>query len=478
MNSIRGRSTVVKLAIVIVFSLSFAAIWLLSNKQRANASAAGPSPSHTNAPGEDNCTSCHVTFPVNSGTGNIQISGIPHDYLPGRQVNVTVTLNQTDAVIYGFQLTAIDSLGRRAGTLSPPSQSPPQVQLTNGNVGGNARQYIQHTVSGLIPTVFGTKSWTFAWTAPALRVGKVSVYVAGNASNSDGGTSGDYIYTKSTASLSGSAISNFGSDFQSDLAIFRPSNGGWYSYDLATGAVKIATWGLAQDKIAPGDYDGDGTTDLAVFRPSTGAWYILNSTQGFGAATWGLNGDIPAPGDYDGDGKTDIAVYRPSNGTWYILKSTGGFSIGMWGIAEDKPTQADFDADGKTDIAVFRPSTGVWYVLRSSGGFTAVGFGVTGDKPVQADYDGDGRADLAIYRPSTGTWWLSRSTLGVTALPFGLAADTPAPADFDGDGKTDIAVFRPSSGAWYITRSSDGALAAGTWGLSGDRPVPNGYIPE
>src|SRR5215204_7765889 len=75
---------------------------------KVSASASGPSPSHTNAPGEANCTECHSDFVANSGTGNVMISGIPANYLPGQQIPVTVRVNQADAVVYGFQMTALD----------------------------------------------------------------------------------------------------------------------------------------------------------------------------------------------------------------------------------------------------------------------------------------------------------------------------------------------------------------------------------
>ena len=35
---------------------------------KVSASASGPTPSHTNAPGETNCTACHSDFQVNSGS--------------------------------------------------------------------------------------------------------------------------------------------------------------------------------------------------------------------------------------------------------------------------------------------------------------------------------------------------------------------------------------------------------------------------
>ena len=63
------------------------------------------------------------------------------------------------------------------------------------------RQYVEHTSDGLSNGQFGFNSWTFKWTAPAQTAGKVEFYVAGNAANSDGSASGDYIYTKAVSTM-------------------------------------------------------------------------------------------------------------------------------------------------------------------------------------------------------------------------------------------------------------------------------------
>ncbi|MCY7376983.1 MAG: hypothetical protein LH472_13575, partial [Pyrinomonadaceae bacterium] len=108
----------IKLSVVAV-AVSFAlfGIQKFSAKyDKVSASAFGPTPSHTNAPGESNCTACHTGVPLNSGTGGITISGLPANYLPNQQIALTVTASQEDAVNYGFQMTAIDAAGKRVGT--------------------------------------------------------------------------------------------------------------------------------------------------------------------------------------------------------------------------------------------------------------------------------------------------------------------------------------------------------------------------
>ena len=54
------RVAIVKLAIIVVFGLLAVAVFVLNGRQKAAASSAGPSASHTDAPGEDNCTECQI----------------------------------------------------------------------------------------------------------------------------------------------------------------------------------------------------------------------------------------------------------------------------------------------------------------------------------------------------------------------------------------------------------------------------------
>lgn len=203
MSLLNSKVIVLKITIVFAFAGVAVLVGFLSSGQKTLASASGPSPSHTDAPGESNCTECHIDFPVNSGTGKVKISGLPRIYYPDQQIPITVTTSQEDGVVYGFQLTAIDDQGRPAGTWT--LQDTTQTQIVQGFVGPNLRQYVEHTFAGIVPTIFGSKSWTVTWTAPPKPGGKISFHAAGNAANGNGETSGDFIYTTARYSVGGSA---------------------------------------------------------------------------------------------------------------------------------------------------------------------------------------------------------------------------------------------------------------------------------
>jgi hypothetical protein len=457
---------------ILTFAFLFFGVLLFSNKvSKTNAASSGPSPSHTNAPGEDNCTACHTGSPVNSGTGNLAITGLPVNYRVGVTYPLSITLTDADATTYGFQTTSIDKSGLQAGTLGV---SGTLIQTKTGVVAGNSRTYVEHTVDGIVPVVFGSRTWQFNWTAPTTRKGKVSFYIAGNGTNSDGGPGGDRIYTTNVPTYSGTAIASFDGDGKADISVFRPSNNNWYSLNSTNGNFVQSAFGLAGDIITPGDYDGDGKTDQAIFRPSTGTWYLNRSMAGFTAVQFGANGDKPAVGDYDGDGKYDLAVYRASAGVWYIYHiGTNIVRVQQFGISTDIIGQGDYDADGKTDIAVYR--NGTWYIWQSTTlSMVVQQFGLANDLPMQGDYDGDGKTDTAVFRPSTGIWYMNRSTNGFSAAQFGISTDTPCPADYDGDGLMDIAVYR--NGIWYIFYISNGTYLVTGFGLAGDKPIAAGYV--
>lgn len=196
---------------------------------------------------------------------------------------------------------------------------------------------------------------------------------------------------------------DYDGDGKTDAAVARRTGGAiiWYVLKSTDGNLIASQFGLATDFTAPGDYNGDGKFDFAVQRPgatasSQATFYALNWTNGalIVATQWGLSNDLVVPGDYDGDGKTDLAVVREGATSvtplvWYVLRSSDGslLAASFGNTGTDLNVQNDYDGDGKTDIAVWRDSTSTFFVLKSSdNGLIATPWGSPSDFPV-ASYD-------------------------------------------------------------------------------------------
>ena len=214
-----------KLSVLSIAFILYVGFALLDT--RVQAFSGGPPAAHTNAPGEGNCTACHNSFELNSGPGNISISGLPSSYSTNQEVIVSVTTFHPDGFLYGFELTAIDGTGTQAGILVATDDV--NTQLRDAFVGGNPRQYIEQTLAGAFPVVFEQRTWLFKWIAPATNVGPVSFYAAGNGANGDNETTGDFIYTTSATV-----------PFQSDFCLKDAGNGNLLQINLTTGTYQFS----------------------------------------------------------------------------------------------------------------------------------------------------------------------------------------------------------------------------------------------
>src|SRR5437667_5516736 len=61
---------------------------------------------------------CHSSFPLNDPVGRVSVSGLPSaGWIPGQTYPLTVTIQRTGQVAFGFQLSAvIDATNRQAGS--------------------------------------------------------------------------------------------------------------------------------------------------------------------------------------------------------------------------------------------------------------------------------------------------------------------------------------------------------------------------
>lgn len=268
--------------------------------------------------------------------------------------------------------------------------------------------------------------------------------------------------------------------------------------------ARVVRWGEAGDVPLNADFDGDGKSDVTVWRPSNGEWWTIPSSTGVGfrKGVWGGVGDVAVPADYDGDGKADIAIFRAASHEWWIsLSSTGRTVVPLWGDQGDVAVPADYDGDGKDDVAIWRPSTGTWWLAQSTKGIRTQQWGTNGDVPVAAQVDGYMGSDFVVMRPSTRELFMLGSVSGTStsrrlpsfneipvAAPFycwsdtvasfnkvngqwsvpgaltfiyGMAGDVPLPGYYSGSNPTmgaQRAVFRPSEGKWYIHEGQEACI--------------------
>ena len=154
----------------------------------AHKSASGNQIGLTGAPGESNCTNCHVGSTQDGSNENVVtfLDGINPvtEYTPGSSYTVSLTMNSNPAK-KGFSSTALDGTNTMAGN------------FTGEAIGGTqdfssaTRTYVSHTFTS---NTSAQTAWLWTWTAPSAGTGDVTFYVASNSANNDGGTAGDVIY--------------------------------------------------------------------------------------------------------------------------------------------------------------------------------------------------------------------------------------------------------------------------------------------
>ena len=184
------------------------------------------------------------------------------------------------------------------------------------------------------------------------------------------------------------------------------------------GAYEVESVSLGS---AVADFDGDGDTDLSVFRPSQGGWYIAGPAS-LPAALGSLRGplglrrlrrrrlDATSPSSETGSGTCRDSLPSRRSGarqetspspptTTETETPTSPSSETGTGTCRDSlptrrsgarretsPSPPTTTETETTDIAVFR--NGHWYV-RDQPPYPQI-WGQAGDVPVPADYDGDG----------------------------------------------------------------------------------------
>jgi hypothetical protein len=228
----------------------------------AFANSAGPTPGYTGAPGELTCRSCHTSFPLDDGAGELAIEGAPATYEPGASYTLTVRLARPDRTRWGFQLVAlVDSLDQ-AGSFSLLEPSRTQLKTDDGKI------YVEHRTAGTAAGTTGGTSWRVEWRAPEAGAGTVTFYAAGNAANGNEQPTGDNIYTAFAESFA---------------AVATPP------FESVTASAGLAS-APGGEGVAWGDVDRDGDDDLYIASEAGGALlrndggHFVDASPGLGLA--------------------------------------------------------------------------------------------------------------------------------------------------------------------------------------------------
>lgn len=210
-KKVNGKMAIsfLKLSFLLILTVFFLGYGWRGKQVRASQS--GPAPGLTGAPGESDCSSsgCHTGNDINSSLGTLTINDLPSVYRPDQEINFTIRLSQPNRQRFGFEMTAVDDRGRKAGDLVVTDAVRTQ-KITTFIVSG-PRDYLFHTELGTIPNGTNQGSWNVRWKAPSQSVGRVSFHVAGNAANGNGAQTGDFIYVTSASVQAGATLPNVAS---------------------------------------------------------------------------------------------------------------------------------------------------------------------------------------------------------------------------------------------------------------------------
>jgi hypothetical protein len=176
-----------KAVLILLFFIIFGLL------EKTSANTGNPPLGNTGAPGEQTCTSCHSSFPQNSGKGQVAITGLPREYVAGMTYDLTVFLADPESVRWGFELTIVDSRGVAAGELVSADETFAVVK--SAPVGSGSRDYLVPTIAGNFTGRIDVAMWQFKWTAPAQDAGNITFHLIGVACDGDDTPKGDDVYT-------------------------------------------------------------------------------------------------------------------------------------------------------------------------------------------------------------------------------------------------------------------------------------------
>lgn len=327
------------------------------------ADVTGADPRLTGAPGDNQaaCTSCHTGTALNGGSGSVKII-LPDSasYTPGTTQHIKVQVSDAAQRRWGFELTArlaSNLSDGQAGDLTS-TDSNTKVICNNGRqkpcAASSLVQFITHTQQGTQNGTTGSATFEFDWTPPAIDVGNVRLYAAGNAANGNTQNSGDHIYTTSVTLSPAAATTNKptvkGTGGVVNAASFQPgiSQGSWVTIAGTNLSTTTRTW--TADELTGGKLPTslDGVSVTINCKPA----YVeyISPTQ--------IN--VVAPAD-DSTGPVEVRVTANGQAGDPVIANIQSFSPAFFSFDGKyvAATHADNSLVGRTGLFVSAPNATV-----------------------------------------------------------------------------------------------------------------------
>jgi len=145
-----------------------------------------------------NCTNCHGDYSLNSGGGNITLTGLPTTFTAGvaYPFSIKIAHGTADRKVWGYAIKAVDTTTNTVvGTWTSTNAN----SSIKGTAGG-ATYELSHA-NAAVTTVANNYTYTgLTWNAPSVAPSKVKFYVSAVAGNNNGNEAQDYVYTTTFSS--------------------------------------------------------------------------------------------------------------------------------------------------------------------------------------------------------------------------------------------------------------------------------------
>jgi len=246
----------------ILFLIPVSAFVLMSNS--GGRIAEGNSGSPGDGGGENTCSKCHSGGNFGA-TVAIQTEVPTGGYALNTSYGIQVDINGSSGSKHGFQITAERiSDNSKVGTFADDG-------VDNRIVSGGT--HVTHTSTGNSKT-----TWNFNWTSPTSDVGAVKFYVAANAANGDGNTTGDQIVTASTGNFN---VLGLAKDYQLDFAMFPNPSVDYLTVQLPSGSLEaeVAVFDITGRLIKNATITSN-SNKIDVQNLSTGIYVLKINSEG------------------------------------------------------------------------------------------------------------------------------------------------------------------------------------------------------